>query len=251
MRCSRVLLAPALLATATLLTAGCSLGMGGSPTPSPWALTYPDSTPVTSGRIVRFAGSYGLGGPSPAFVYRDVNGQVSGQMLVWYRRFEPAQAGGRSAADSAQQWSRMQSAMDIDRARMDSLYGCTSWAKGNQEGRAWVCRVPPKHGPPDWAAELRSLDSLIAAQPRIGVGRRGAPVVQPPPPDRPGATPYRRRAGACMDGGSWYIEVRDARGTREFTAPNPTGACPQPAGPEKQYAAAGWTMLQKFIAAVK
>lgn len=244
---SRTLLLPA-----ALLISACSVTMR-HPAPSPWALNYPDSTPVTSGRIVRFGGHAGLSGPTPAFVYRDVNGQVSGQMLVWYRRYEPAQAGGRSAADSAAQWSRMQSAMAIDRARMDSLYGCTSWVQGYQEGSAWVCRVPPKHGTPNWAAELQSLDSLILAQRAAdaGAGRRGRPDAPPPRPDQPGVTRYRQRDGSCMDGGSWYIEVRDTRGTREYEAPNPTGACPRPDGPAKEYAAAGWAMLQKFIAAVR
>jgi len=177
-------------------------------------------------------------------------------MLVWYRRFDPVEAGSRSAADSLKQWGRMQAAMTADRQRMDSLYGCRSWAEGYQDGRAWVCRVPPKHGTPNWAAELQSLDSLILAQPKGGIGRRDRPIIQPPPPGRPepvqpGVTPYRRRDGSCMDGGSWYVEVRDTRGTREFTAPNPSGACPRPDGPEKQYAAAGWEMLQKFMAAVR
>lgn len=244
--------AGSLLLAGVLLSTGCSISMR-HPSPSPWALTYPDSTPVADGRIVRFGGEYGLSGPSPAFVYRDLNGQVTGQMLVWYRRYEPKQAGGRGAADSAAQWSRMESAMAIDRARMDSLYGCTTWAKGYQEGSAWVCRVPAKHGTPNWVAQLRSVDSLILAQRSAdaGAGRRGAPADRPPPAGRDGATPYRRRSGACMDGGSWYIEVRDSRGTREYTAPNPSGACPQPDGPAKRYAAAGWTLLQTFVAGMR
>jgi hypothetical protein len=247
MRLSPAAIAPLLVLT----TVGCTV-RSGSQLPSPWALTYPDTSPVSSGRIVRFGGYYGLTGPSPAVVFQDVNGQVSGQMLVWYRRYDPAEAAGNSSADSVRQWGRMQSAMDLDRAKFDSTYGCTAWAKGYQEGKAWVCRVPEQRGQVNWAAELARLDSLAMASRAAeqGAGRRGDPVAPPPPPN-PGVTPMRRRDGACMDGGSWYIQTRDSRGATAITSPQPGGGCPQPDGPAKAYDQAGWQMLKEFIAAVK
>jgi hypothetical protein len=216
-------------------------------------MTYPDTTPVTSGRVVRFAANYGLLGPSPAFVFRDVNGEVTGQMLVWYRRYEPADAGGRSAADSAAEWSRMQSAMSADRARFNGTYRCTSWAKGYQEGNAWVCRVPSQGGHVDWAVQLTRLDSLVQARPQADAGpaRRPNPVAPPPPPANPGVAQLPKGARPCMDGGSWSVAIRDSRGTREIMAPQPSGGCPQPEGPAKTYDDAGWRLLREFIAAVK
>jgi hypothetical protein len=233
------------------VTTGCTV-RSSAPLPSPWALTYPDASPVSSGRVVRFAGYYGLMGPSPAVVFQDVNGQVKGQVLVWYRRYDPIQAGGVPAADSAKQWSRMQSAMAIDRARFDSTYGCTAWAKGFQEGKAWVCRVPEQRGSVNWAAELKRLDSLAMASRVLeqGAGRRGDPIA-PPPPANPGATPMRPRNGTCKDGGSWYIQTRDTRGAKTITSPQPGGACPQADGPAKLYDQRGWQMLKDFIAAVR
>ena len=240
-----------ILLFASTALGGCAI-QSGNQLPSPWASNYPDSTPVTSGRVVRFAGHYGLTGPSPAVVFRDVNGQVSGQVLVWYRRYEPSEAGRRTPADSAAEWTRMQEAMAADRARFDSTFGCTSWGKGYQDGPAWVCRVPPKHGQPNWGAELARVDSLVAAQRAAdpGVGRRGDPVTPRRPGDNPGVTRMRPRAQTCMDGGSWYISVRDTRGTREVNSPAPGGACPMPEGPAKAYDQAGWKMLREMIAAV-
>lgn len=248
MRLSSVAVASALLVAAT----GCTV-QSGPPTPSPWALTYPDSSPVSSGRVVRFAGNYGLLGPSPAVVFHDVNGTVTGQMLVWYRRYDPAEAGGKSAADSMAQWSRMQSAMAADRAKFDSTYGCVSWAKGYQEGKAWVCRVPEQYSPVNWAAELARLDSLAGASRAAeqAGGRRGDPVVPPPPPTNPGVTQMRKRDGTCMDGGNWYIQTRDTRGARTVTSPQPGIGCLPPDGPAKAYDQAGWKMLKEFIAAVR
>jgi len=247
----------ALYASLLLLvgTAACGLQFNSTSTqlPSPWARTYPDTTPVTSGRVVRFAANYGLLGPSPAVLFRDVNGQVSGQVVVWYHRFDPIEAGGRSAADSAAQWGRMQSAMSADRARFDSIYGCTAWAKGYQEGKSWVCRVPEQHGPPNWAAELARLDSLVLARrsAETPAGRRPNPIAPPPPPPaNPGVTQLRPREGVCMDGGSWNIVTRDARGTTIVTSPQPGGGCPQPDGPAKTYDKAGWQMLKDLIGAV-
>ncbi len=248
MRLSAVAVASLLLAATT----GCAI-QSSAPLPSPWALTYPDSTPVSSGRVVRFAGNYGLMGPSPAIVFRDVNGQVSGQMLVWYRRYDPVEAGGTSAADSAAQWSRMQSAMAADRAKFDSTFGCTSWARGYQEGKAWVCRVPEQYSPVDWAAELVRLDSLTLASRAAeqGGGRRGDPATRQPPPANPGVTQLRRRDSTCMDGGNWYVETRDARGMKVVNSPQPGIGCLPPDGPAKAYDQAGWKMLKEFIAAVK
>jgi len=244
----RVLFGAAALSSALL--SACTVTMG-NPVPSPWAVNYPDTAAVTSGRIVRFAGHYGLLGPSPAVLFRDVNGQVSGQVLVWYRAFEPAEAGRRPPADSIAEWGRMQASMRADRARYDSTYGCTSWARGYQEGPAWVCRVPQAHGTPNWAAELTRLDSLVMARRSAEPGgRRPSPVAPPPPPAKPGVTQLRKRDGACMDGGSWSIETRDARGTHTVTSPQPGGGCPQPDGPAKAYDKAGWQMLKEFIAAV-
>jgi hypothetical protein len=243
--------ARAILATLSLAAAGCTF-QAGTQAPSPWALNYPDTSPVTSGRVVRFSANYGLTGPSPAFVYRDVNGSVSGQMLVWYRRYEPDQARGRTAADSAARWAAMQSEMDADRARMDSTYGCTSWAKGDQDGPAWVCRVPPRQGTPDWAGQLRQLDSLAAHQPpeQVGGGRRGNPVAPPPNPSTPGNAPFRPREGSCMDGGSWRIDIRDAHSTHVVMTPARGGGCPLPPGPVKNFDDAGWRMLKQFIGEV-
>ncbi len=247
MRLSPVAVASLLI----LATIGCTV-QSGSPLPSPWARTYPDASPVSSGRVVRFGGYYGLMGPSPAVVMRDANGTVSGQVLVWYRRYDPIEAGGNPAADSAAQWGRMQSAMAADRAKFDSTYGCTSWAKGDQEGKAWVCRVPEQRGPVNWAAQLARVDSLAMASRAVeqAGGRRGDPVA-PPPPQNPGVTPMRRRDGACMDGGSWYIQTRDTRGAKVIVSPQPGGGCPQPDGPAKVYDQAGWQMLKEFIAAVR
>ena len=144
LRMTRLLRSAAL--AGAFLTTACSLKVA-SPQPSPWAATYPDTTPVTGGRVVRFAASYGLNGPSPALVWRQqTSGAVSGQMLVWYRAFEPADAGRRPAADSAAEWKKMQSAMTSERARMDSIYGCKAWVRGYQDGPAWVCRVPEADG---------------------------------------------------------------------------------------------------------
>jgi len=247
--CGALALAGAFLTACTFTVA--------QPLPSPWAVNHPDTMPVTSGRVVRFAANYGLMGPSPAVVFRDVDGQVTGQMLVWYRAFEPTDAGRRTPADSAEEWGRMQAAMAAGRARYDSLYGCTRWARGTQDGPAWVCRVPEQHGAVSWAGELKRLDSLVAARASAGPpgGRRYAPDttrasgVAPPPP---GTTriPTGGVAG-CLDGGSWSIQIKDARGTQTITAPPPTGGCPRPAGPGKIYDEAGWKMLREFIAAVK
>lgn len=248
MRLFSVALASVLL----VATTGCTV-QSGSPLPSPWALTYPDSSPVSSGRVVRFAGNYGLLGPSPAVVFREVNGTVSGQLLVWYRRYDPAEAGGKSAADSMAQWGRMQSAMAADRAKFDSTYGCASWARGYQEGKAWVCRVPEQHGPVNWAAELARLDSLAGASRAVeqAGGRRTDPAAPRPPPANPGVTQMRKRDGTCMDGGNWYIQTRDARGARTIASPQPGIGCLPPDGPAKVYDQAGWQMLRAFIAAVK
>ncbi len=234
-----------------LATTGCALPSG-APLPSPWALTYPDTTPVSSGRVVRFAGNYGLLGPSPAVAFHEVNGQVSGQVLVWYRRYDPIEAGGTSAADSAAQWGRMQSAMTADRAKFDSTYGCSSWARGYQEGKAWVCRIPEQRGPVDWAARLARLDSLAMARRSAeqGGGRRGDPIA-PPPPANPGVTQLRKRDGTCMDGGNWYIQTRDARGEQTLTSPQPGAGCLPPDGPAKSYDQAGWQLLKDFIGAVR
>jgi hypothetical protein len=241
----------AILATLCLAAAGCTL-QGGTQAPSPWALNYPDTSPVTSGRIVRFSANYGLTGPSPAFVYRETNGSVSGQMLVWYRRYEASQARGRTAADSAARWAAMQSEMDASRARLDSTYGCTTWMKGDQEGPAWVCRVPPRYGPPNWTAQLHRLDSLAAHQPPgpPGGGRRGNPVAPPQKPSAPGNAPFRPRDGSCMDGGSWRIDFRDARSENVVMTPARGGGCPLPAGPVKTFDEAGWRMLKQFIGEV-
>jgi hypothetical protein len=185
-------------------------------------------------------------------VFRDNNGQVSGQLLVWYRRFEPSDAGRRTAADSAAEWGRMETAMAADRARFDSTYGCRSWGKGYQDGPAWVCRVPPKGSQPNWATELKRVDSLAAAQRSAdpGVGRRTDPATPSRPGNNPGVTPVRPRAATCMDGGSWYIDVRDTRGSRAIVSPVPGGGCPLPEGPAKAYDQAGWNMLRGMIAAV-
>lgn len=238
-----------------LVTAcGLQMNTAGTP-PSAYALNYPDTSHVSSGRVVRFAGNYGLLGPSPAFVFRDVNGQVTGQMLVWYRRYEAIEAGGRSASDSAAQWSRMQSAMSADRARFDSTYGCTAWSKGYQEGKAWVCRVPEQYGHPDWAAMLARLDSLGLARRSAEPpgGRRPDPIAPPPPPPpaNPGVAQLRPRTGVCMDGGSWNIVTRDARGTSTVTSPQPGAGCNQPDGPAKTYDQAGWRLLREFIAVMQ
>lgn len=229
------------------LVAGCATTS--AQLPSPWAVTYPDTSHIGSGRVVRFAGHYGLLGPSPALVFRDQGGTVRGEVLVWYRRFEPGDAGRRSAADSLAEWGRMQEAMRIDRARFDSTFGCTSWARGVQEGPAWVCRVPERHGTVDWTARLQRLDSLIQAR------RNAAPTIGlPPPPELIPPTGVTRfpvgGAAGCMDGGSWIIALRDSAGTRSITAPPPT-ACPRPDGPGKRYEQAGWDMLKEFIAAVR
>jgi hypothetical protein len=243
-----------LLLVAATAACGLQINTGGTP-PSAYALNYPDSSRVTSGRVVRFAGNYGLLGPSPAFVFRDVNGQVTGQMLVWYRRFEPIEAGGRSAADSAAQWARMQSAMRADRARVDSTYHCTAWAKGYQEGKAWVCRVPEQFAHPNWTIALARLDSLALARRSAEPtgGRRLDPIAPPPPPPpaNPGVARLRPRDGVCMDGGSWNIVTRDARGTRTVTSPQPGAGCNQPDGPAKTYDQAGWRLLREFGAAMK
>jgi hypothetical protein len=243
----------ALSITATLGTA-CTFTVV-SPQPSPWALNYPDTMPVASGRVVRFAASYGLSGPSPALVWRQqASGAVSGQMLVWYRAFVPADAGRRPAADSAAEWRRMQTAMASERTRLDSLYGCESWARGFQDGPAWVCRVSEQKGTVNWTRELRSLDSLVAARGKAGPpgGRRYAPdTTRADRAAPPGVTrvPTGGVAG-CMDGGSWAIQVKDSLGTRTITAP-PSSGCPRPAGAARTYDEAGWRMLREFIAAVK
>jgi len=238
----------ALAAAGLALVAACNLTfVSVAPSPSPWALTWPDAAPLTTGRVVRFAGSYGLGGPSPALMFRQQGGVVSGEMLVWYPAFEPIDAGHRPPADSAAEWGRMQGAMQAQRAHMDSLYGCTAWARGAQDGPAWVCRVPELHGHPNWTAELHRLDSLIQARPASGAAG----------PRRVGrdttAAGRRQVSGGvsgCMDGGSWSIVVRDSTGDR-VVAPPPSPTCPRPDGPGKRYEDGGWKMLREFIAAVK
>lgn len=239
-----------LLSLAAALALGCTM-QAGPPTPSPWARNYPDTTAVTSGRVVRFAANYGLTGPSPAVLFHEVNGQVSGQMLVWYPRFEPADAKGATPADSAARWKTMQAGMSAARARLDSTYACRAWSKGRQEGPAWICRVPERTPAPDWAAELARLDSLVAARASLGPppGRRPDPVA-PPPPSSGGVARLPPGSRVCMDGGSWNIQIRDPRGTKVVTAPPPSGGCPQPDGPAKRYDQAGWQMLKEFIAAV-
>ena len=246
-------LSSALVATAGLLSA-CTFTVA-PPQPSPWAVTYPDTAPITSGRVVRFAASYGLGGPGPALVWRQQSsGTVTGQMLVWYRAFVPADAGRRSAADSAAEWRKMQSAMVAERARMDSLYGCKTWVKGYQDGPAWVCRVPEQKGTVNWTRELRSVDSLVAARAKAGPpgGRRYAPDTtraERAPPAGVTRVPTGGVAG-CMDGGSWWIAIRDSLGTKTITAP-PSSGCPRPAGAARTYDEAGWKMFRAFVAAVK
>lgn len=244
--------APLIGAMTVLVTAcGLQVNTGGAP-PSSYALNFPDSSRVTSGRVVRFGANYGLTGPSPAFVFRDVNGQVTGQMIVWYRRYEPADAAGRPAADSTAEWTRMQQAMAADRARLNGQYRCTSWARGYQEGPAWVCRVPDQGARVNWALQLARLDSLVQSRPRVPEtpGRRPDPAA-PPPPANPGVTQYRPRDGACMDGGSWRVDIRDSRGARAVTAPPGGGGCPQPEGPVKRYDQAGWRLLREFIALMR
>ena len=246
-------IATPLVGAMTVLVTACGLQVntGGTP-PSSYALNYPDSSRVTSGRVVRFGANYGLTGPSPAFVFRDVNGQVTGQMIVWYRRYEPADAGGRPSADSTAEWTRMQQAMTADRARLNSQYKCTGWTRGYQEGPAWVCRVPDQGGRVNWTLELARLDSLVQARPRSAEtpGRRPSPVA-PPPPANPGVAQLRPRDGACMDGGSWRVDIRDSRGLRTVTAPPGGGGCPQPEGPAKTYDQAGWRLLREFIAVMR
>ena len=239
---------------ALALTTACTFKIA-PPQPSPWAVMYPDTAPVRTGRVVRFAASYGLNGPSPALVWRQqTSGSVSGQMLVWYRAFVPADAGRRPAADSASEWKKMQAAMTAERARMDSMYGCQTWVRGYQEGPAWVCRVPEQHGIVDWTRELASLDSLVAARARAGPpgGRRYAPDTtraERAPPAGVTRVPTGGVTG-CMDGGSWWIAVRDSLGTKTITPP-PSSGCPRPAGAARTYDEAGWKMLRAFIAAVK
>lgn len=245
-------------ATAGVCCAAACTVMVSTPQPSPWAVNYPDTTAVHAGRIVRFAGSYGLGGPSPALVWREQSsGSVSGQMLVWYRAYAPADAGRRSAVDSTAEWKRMQASMTAERARFDSLYGCTAWVKGFQDGPAWVCRVPEAKGTVNWTRELQRVDSLVAARAKAGPagGRRYAPDTTragtAPAPPRPTTTRVQPSGVAgCLDGGSWWITIRDSLGTRTITAP-PSSACPRPAGVAKTYDEAGWKMLRAFIAAVK
>lgn len=255
-RCLSSCLRAAFIAAASF-TSACTF-TSAQQQPSPWAATYPDTTPVQSGRVVRFAASYGLGGPSPALVWREQsNGSVTGQMLVWYRAFSPADAGRRPAADSAAEWKRMQTAMVAERARMDSLYGCKAWVKGFQDGPAWVCRVPEQKGTVNWTRELKRVDSLVAARAKAGPagGRRYAPdttrIGAAPPPPRPSTT--RVQTGGvtgCLDGGSWWITVRDSLGARTITAP-PSSGCPRPAGAARTYEEAGWKMFRGFVAAVK
>jgi hypothetical protein len=240
---------------AALLSAACTMTTSGQ-LPSPWAVKYPDSSRVSSGRVVRFAGNYGLLGPSPAVVFRQQGNAVTGEVLVWYRAYLPSDLGTLTGADSAAAWGKMQAAMQADRTKYDSTYGCTAWARGTQEGPAWVCKVPEQHGTPNWLAELQRLDSLVQAHPKAGQGggRRPAPdpagvaVGPPPPPDGVARIP---QGGPCLDGGSWNILIRDSTGARTVTAPPPTGACPRPDGPGKKYDQTGWAMLRDFIAAVK
>lgn len=223
------------LAAVTLLlvaSSGCAM-QAGPPRPSPWAVTYPDTSAVTSGRVVRFAGNYGLTGPSPAVAFREVNGTVTGEVLVWFRRGGPA---GSAAADSA---------------RLASTYGCTTWVKGYQEGDASVCRVPEHKGAVNWGAQLARVDSLALGSKAAeqGGGRRGDPIAPPPPPTEPGVTQLRKRE--CMDGGNWYIETRDARGTRRIASPQPGTGCLPADGPAKSYDQAGWQLLKDLIATVQ
>ena len=253
-RSTSALIGIPLLSFAALLAA-CNIRMV-PPSPSAWAITYPDTVPVTSGRVVRFAGSYGLGGPSPAVMFRQTGTSVGGQVLVWYPRFEPSDVRGRSPADSLAEWRRMEQSMAEGRQRMDSLYHCTAWSKGFQEQPAWVCRVPEQHGAVHWGTELKRLDSLVAARASAGPpgGRRYAPDTTragrtPPPPGPVKKGPVTGGVSGCMDGGSWSIEIRDSLGTRT-TAPPPSSACPRPEGPGKRYEEGGWKMLRQFIAAV-
>jgi hypothetical protein len=236
------------------VTSACTM-TNASQLPSPWAVTYPDTAKVSSGRVVRFAANYGLLGPSPAVVFKQQGTAVSGEVLVWYRAYLPSDLGRRTGADSAAEWGKMQAAMVAERAKYDSTYGCTAWKRGTQEGPVWVCKVPEKRVKPNWALELARLDSLIKAGPSLGQvgGRRPAPdpavAVAPPPPS--GVVKLPPGAATCLDGGSWNIQIRDSTGTRTITAPPPTGACPRPAGRAKTYDEAGWKLLKEFIAAVK
>jgi hypothetical protein len=231
------------------LSTGCAMQTA-SLLPSSWARTYPDTSVTTSGRVVRFAGNYGLLGPSPAVVFRDVNNSVSGQVLVWYRRYEPTDVKKRSSADSAAQWAGWQAEMDADRAKFNAEYGCTTWAKGFQGRPVWVCRVPEQNGVVNWAAQLARVDSLVGAQ-RSGEqsGRRRTDP-QPPPAPNSGVTNIGGREGTCMDGGNWSIVTRDTRGVKSLVSPQPGGDCPKPKGPAGLYDQAGWNMLRGLVAAV-
>jgi len=223
--------------TALLLasTSGCAMQTGAT-LPSSWARTYPDTAHVMSGRLVRFAGHYGLTGPSPAVLFHEANGTVTGEVLVWFSRKQAGVPSGQPVADSA---------------KLVATYGCTAWAQGYQEGAVWLCRVPEKQVAVDWAAELARLDSLVAAQRSVEqLGRRPAPVA-PPPPAKPGVAQLPKQGQPCMDGGSWYIQTRDTRGIKLVSSPQPGMGCLPPDGPAKTYDQAGWTMLKEFIAAVK
>ena len=189
------------------------------PALEPPLLQPPPAAVAVAGRQLWFSADAGMVGPNPVIVFRVQDTTVAGEVLVWYADTE----GGRPA-----------------RARNADLYGCherQSSVFGSLPSR--LCRVPLGSKPPDWAAALRQVDSLLAHRPAI---------LTPLKDSSEGNQKWRQRVMmSCTDQEGWWVAEAQGHLRTTHRLIEIGHGCPATDSVAAAYNAAGYRLFRSLL----